>query len=677
MTRVLCLLVAWSMAAPAPTIVSIRGFSSDDAVKQHALERKARATPEPARLREYMRAMTEEPHIAGSPQSRKVAEYALGLFRSFGLNAELEEFEALLPYPTARQLELVGPVPYKARLEEPRLPEDRASRHPGHMPTYNSYAATGDVTAPLVYVNYGVPADYEELRGLGIDVKGKIVIARYGQSWRGTKAKVAQENGAIGCLIYSDPRDDGYFAGDVYPRGPFRPQHGVQRGSVVDLPVLPGDPLSPGWASVRGSRRLPREEAGSIMKIPVLPISYGDAEPLLAALGGPVAPLPWRGALPLTYHVGPGPASVRLRLDFDWTSKPMYNVMATIRGSVWPDEWILYGNHHDAWNNGAHDPISGAIAVLETGRALGELLKTGWRPKRTIVLALWDGEEFGLMGSTEYVEKHVATLKRNAILYLNSDSSGTGHLNAAGSPALQTFFAEVLRDVRQPGSEKSLLEARPERQGKPVPFALAPVGAGSDYVAFLHHAGIASINAGFSGGNGSGGIYHSVYDSFDWYTRFSDKDFVHGRALTQVMTTAILRLSEAGTLPFDFNPVVSAVNEWITDLPGADTAPVRSSLDRLRRAAEIWNESFRPDAAAANAELIGTERMLLHEPGLPGRPWYKHQLMAPGLYTGYSAKTLPAIRDAKDPQAGVPLVADALDRYAQAVERAATRVNAR
>jgi N-acetylated-alpha-linked acidic dipeptidase len=674
MKKLTTILLAWAVAVPAPSAKPVRGFTADGATAEQALEDKARAIPDPARMRAYMERMTSEPHIAGTPQSRKVAEYALGLFREWGLDARIEEFEALLPFPTVRTLEMTAPVRYRAKLEESKLAEDKASRSGAHIPTYNSYSATGDVTAPLVYVNYGVPEDYEELKKRGIDVKGRIAIARYGKSWRGTKAKVAQENGAVGCLIYSDPRDDGYFAGDVYPKGPYRPQSGVQRGSVLDMPLYTGDPLSPGWASEKGAKRLTIGESEAIMKIPVLPISYGDAQPLLAALEGPVAPEAWRGALPITYHVGPGPASVHLKVDFDWTTKPLHNVVVTIPGSEYPDQWVIYGNHHDAWNNGAMDPISGAVVVLETGRSLAQLLKDGWRPKRTIKLALWDGEEFGLLGSTEWVEKHKNEL-RNAALYLNSDTNGTGTLSAGGSPSLELFLSQVLRDTRQPASESSVLDTRPKRDGKPVPFRLGPVGAGSDYVAFIHHAGVPSINGGFGGDVGMGGIYHSVYDSFDWYTRFSDKEFTHGRALAQAFTAALLRMSESVVLPFEYTAVARSTEEWMKDLPKVDLSELNSVLTRLKTAAANFESKYNPSTGNAkkiNTALLAAERSLLLNRGVPGRPWYKHQLMAPGMYTGYSAKTLPAIRDSKDPQAGVKLVAEALRNYTAAIERAAS-----
>ncbi|MDZ4798085.1 MAG: M28 family peptidase [Bryobacteraceae bacterium] len=681
MKRTLALLVAWTAAMPAPSDSPIRGFSPEAAVSQRALEEKARAIPDPVKLRGYMERMTRDTHIAGSPQSKAVAEYALGLLKSWGLDAQIEEAEALMPYPTTRALELIEPVRYKAKLQEPLLKEDKASRDPKQIPTFNSYSASGDVTAQVIYVNYGVPEDYAELKKLGIDPKGKIALARYGKSWRGTKAKVAQENGAVGCLIYSDPKEDGYYQGDIYPKGPYRPPQGVQRGSVVDMPLYPGDPLSPGWGSEKGAKKLDRKDAESLMKIPVLPISYGDAQPLLEHLGGPVAPEAWRGALPITYHIGPGPSKAHLKVDFDWTSKPLYNVIATIPGAESPDEWVIYGNHHDAWNNGALDPVSGAIAVLESARALAELKKQGWQPRRTIKLILWDGEEFGLLGSTEWAEKHAAELQRKAVAYFNSDTNSKGYLGAGGSPGLEKFFAEVMRDVKQPGQDVSVLSHRPKREDKPVPFKMSPLGAGSDYVVFIHHLGIASINAGF-GGESMGGIYHSAYDSFDWYTKFSDGDFTHGQALTQVMSTALMRMASAEVLPFEFGAAARSIEEWMKDLPKVDATGLKAEVDALKAASERFESAYAKAVSAApekrravNAILRASEQALLKGPGIPGRPWYKHQLMAPGLYTGYSAKPLPTIRDTKDPQAGVALVADAVRAYRETIEKATALLN--
>ena len=388
----------------------LRGFTSDAVAAQRALEEKFRAVPDAARLRDYMKSMTAEPHVAGRPGSKKVAEYALAKFKEFGLNASIEEFEAYMPWPTERRLEMVGPTGHAMVIQEPPVPQDPDSTDQDQTPTYNAYSGDGDVTGEVVYVNYGMPADYEELAKAGVSVKGRIVLARYGAGWRGIKPKVAYEHGAIGCLIYSDPRDDGFFQGEVYPDGPYRPEFGVQRGSVMDMPIHTGDPLSPGWGSTPGGKKLPVSEAKTILKIPVMPIAWGDALPVLQAMKGPVAPQAWRGALPVTYRLGPGPAKLHLKLAFDWKSRPLYDVVVRIEGSTLPDEWVIFGNHHDAWVNGADDPISGASSLMEVARGMGELVKSGWKPKRTIILALWDGEEWGLLGSTEWAEQCEKTI---------------------------------------------------------------------------------------------------------------------------------------------------------------------------------------------------------------------------------------------------------------------------
>jgi N-acetylated-alpha-linked acidic dipeptidase len=527
---------------------------------------------------------------------------------------------------------------------------------------YNAYSASGDVTAPLVYVNFGIPDDYEQLKRLGVDVRGKIVIARYGKSWRGTKPKVAQERGAVGCILYSDPKEDGFFQGDVYPAGRYRPPYGAQRGSVMDMPLQVGDPLTPGWASVEGARRLAREEAQSLMKIPVIPLSYADAAKLLRHVGGAVAPEAWRGALSLTYHVGPGPAVVHLKTDFDWSTRPLYNVVATIRGSVYPDQWVLYGNHHDAWVNGASDPVSGASSLLESARALAELRKTGWQPRRTIKFALWDGEEFGLIGSTEWVEKHRKSLAGRAVAYLNSDSTGKGRLSAGGSPSLETFVTELLREIPSPAGPGTLLEAH-RREGRDDPFRLGSLGAGSDYVPFLDHAGVASLNMGFGGE--AGGVYHSVYDTLAWYRRFSDGDHSYSRTLSGLSATMLMRLADADLLPFEFRTLARAVQGYageLSRLPGGgklDLHELRGELAKLAAAARQYETEYQAalgrgargkaeDLAEVNMAIYQSERLLTAEAGLPGRPWYKHQIYAPGAYTGYSAKTLPGIREAAE-----------------------------
>ncbi len=414
------------MAMPQEN-AALRGYASDSARTERDWEAKFRAIPEPANLRAYMQRLSARPHHVGSPYDKDNAGWLLAKLKEFGLDAQIETFDVLFPTPKARHLELVAPSHFTARLMEPAEAADPTSgQHEEQLPTYNAYSIDGDVTAPLVYVNYGVPDDYEQLDRLGISVKGAIVIARYGGSWRGIKPKVAAEHGAIGCLIYSDPRDDGYEHGDVFPGGPMRNKDGVQRGSVMDMPIYPGDPLTPGVGATKDAKRLALKDAVTLTKIPVMPISYGDAQPLLAAMEGPAAPAAWRGGLPITYHIGPGPAKVHLQLAFNWDLKPLYNVIARIPGSRYPDEWVIRGNHHDAWVNGAEDPVSGTAALLEEARALGTLLKEGWKPQRTIIYCIWDGEEPGLLGSTEWAEAHDAELRQKAAVYINSDSNGRG-----------------------------------------------------------------------------------------------------------------------------------------------------------------------------------------------------------------------------------------------------------
>src|SRR5581483_784879 len=574
---------------------------------EQRLEQQAQAVPDPVRLLQYMQYMASEPHQAGSPRSKAVAEYIWGMLKDWGLDAHIEEFEALMPYPTLRQVEVVGPKPFTATLKEPAVPADPDSGDANQLPTYNAYAASGDVTGEVVYANFGVPEDYEWLAKQGISVKDKIVITRYGKSWRGIKAKVAAEHGAIACLIYSDPHEDGYFEGDVYTKGPMRPSQGVQRGSVLDMPLYPGDPLSPGWASEKGSKRLPLSEAKTLMKIPALPLSYGDAQPILEQLTGPVVPRDWRGSLPLTYHAGPGSTRVHIKTDYDWTSKPLYDVIATIPGSESPDQWVIAGNHHDAWVNGADDPASGAVALLETARSLATLQKQGWKPKRTIKIALWDGEEFGLIGSTEWAEKHQDELKQKAVAYLNSDNTAKGWIHVSGSHTFEEFVTEVAGAVPAPGANTNLAEAslhhppsvdqeEAEPPSKDKTFTIGALGAGSDYVAFLDYLGVASMNEGF-GGQTKSGIYHSTYDSIYWYTHFSDSDFQDGKALSQYTATALLRLADSSILPLEFDHFANTVTGYVDEIQKEaqksgekmNFAELRKQLDSLKESGDKYD----------------------------------------------------------------------------------------
>jgi N-acetylated-alpha-linked acidic dipeptidase len=654
---------------------SMRGFLAKDIAGEQKLEKQAQAIPDSTRLRQYLEYIAAEPHNAGSPKSKAVAEHILGMFKDWGLDAHIEEFEALMPYPKVRQVEVLGPKPYVAKLKEPAIPEDSDSGDANQLPTYNAYGATGDVTGEVVYVNFGVPDDYDWLAKQGISVQGKIVIARYGKSWRGIKPKVAAEHGAIACLIYSDPHEDGYFEADTYPNGPMRSPNGVQRGSVLDMPLYAGDPLSPGWASEKGSKRLPISEAKTLVKIPVLPLSYADAQPILEQLTGPVVPRDWRGALAFTYHAGPGAARVHMKTDYDWTSKPLYDVIATIPGSETPDEWVIAGNHHDAWVNGADDPVSGAVALLETARSLAVLQKQGWKPKRTIKIALWDGEEFGLFGSTEWAEKHQDELKQSAVAYLNSDSTARGWIRVSGSHTLEQFATEVASAIDQPGTNKNLADAALHRPAGDTPddappkrdktFNIGALGAGSDYVAFLDYLGIASMNEGF-GGQTKSGIYHSIYDSIYWYEHFSDGDFIDGKALSQYTATALLRLGNSSVLPFEFHHFAKTVNEYLDEIDKQaqnsgqklNFSALRHQLDALNKNGDKYETTLQAavrktalDTARVNAvneTLMRTERVLTRPEGLPNREWYKHQIYAPGFYTGYGVKTLPGIREAVD-----------------------------
>lgn len=716
---VLGLLAAAHVSAGRAQTQPIRGFATDVLEERARLESVLRDTPDTALLREYMLVMSEEPHHAGSPASRRVAEYALAKLQSWGLDAEIEEFEALMPVPVARQVELLGPTRYVAKLEEPEIPEDKDSGDENQLPTYNAYSADGDVTGELVFVNYGIPADYEQLERMGIDVAGKVVIAKYGRSWRGIKPKVAAEHGAVACIIYSDPEDDGYYVDDVYPEGPMRPWMGVQRGSVMDMPTYTGDPLTPGWGSKPGGRKLDRSEARTLMTIPVLPISYGDAQPLLDALGGPVAPdEDWKGALPITYHVGPGPARVRVRLEFDWQVRPLYDVVARIPGTTADDQWVIHGNHHDAWVNGADDPISGAVALMESARSFSQLLETGWRPRRTIVLALWDGEEWGLLGSTEWAEFHGEELERNAVMYFNTDSNSRGWLNAAGSHSLETFVRQVARDIDDPDSGESALaagmthdldEAKTAKDSTRIRdrgFRIGALGSGSDYTAFIDHLQVAAVNMGHGGGQPAG-IYHSIYDSYDFYTRFLDPGFAYGKAQAGALGTAVLRMADAPLLPFKFSDAARTYGEYVEELEklavekqgeyhGLDLSAVHRAVERLAAAGEAfdmafdattsrgtaWLERRARDLTAINREIYLTERDLRIGTGLPRREWFRHAIYAPGYYTGYGVKTMPGIREAveqgdlDEAQVQTALVAAAINRMADRVGGVTERLRA-
>ena len=727
------------LGSQTPSPLHLTGFSDPAALEQLEREKQFDAALNRSDLQTWLEKLSAKPHHLGSPAGKENAEFIAAQFRSWGYDTAIETFYPLFPTPKLRRVEMTQPRRFSAKLEEPAIPEDRTSGvRQDQLPVYNAFSIDGDVTAPLVYVNYGVPADYEVLAERGIDVKGKIVIARYGHSWRGIKPKVAAEHGAVGCLIYSDPRDDGYYQGDAYPKGGFRPANGAQRGSVLDAPVYPGDPLTPGIGATKDAQRLPREKAETITKIPVLPISYADATPLLEGLGGPVAPQAFRGALPLTYHLGPGPAVVHLELQFDWKLTPAYDVIARLPAGELSDEWVIRGNHHDAWVFGASDPLSGLVPMMEEARGVAALAKAGWKPRRSIVYTVWDGEEPMLLGSTEWAEFHASELTQHAVAYINSDVSGRGTLELGGSHTLEHFANEAARDVTDPERKVSTLdryrasmivagtpeEKRAAREKRD--FSLQALGTGSDYTPFLQHLGVAALNIGFGGESESDGSYHSIYDSYDHYTKFDDPDFQYALALAQLGGRMTMRLANAETLPVRFEGFVRAVAGYVDELvkmadtmrsetedrnrsiaersfelasdprdpvaiapkspvPYLNFAPLENAIARLRASARTFEEQQQRAATPLSSLdtrrqldriFIQCDRALLRPEGLPRRPWYQHQIYAPGFYTGYDAKTIPGVREAieerrwDDANTQIPIVAATLEAMAHQIDLA-------
>jgi len=732
------------------------GYSAESSRIERQWEEKLRDIPSTDNLRAYMEHLSAKPHHVGSPYDKENAEWIAAKFKEFGLDTHIESYDVLFPTPKERLVELLEcsgasgsdcQTKFTAKLEEPSLPEDPTSNQKSEqLPTFNAFSRDGDVTAPLVYVNYGIPEDYEQLEKLGVSVKGAIVISRYGHSWRGIKPKVAAEHGAIGCLIYSDPHEDGYFRGETFPGGAYRSKDGVQRGSVADDPIYPGDPLTPGVAATKNAKRLELKDVPVITKIPVLPISYGDAQPLLASLAGPVPPAGWRGNLPITYRVGPSTMKVHLKVNFNWDLKPIYDVIGKIPGTSDGDQWVIRGNHHDAWVNGAEDPISGQVAILEEARAFGEMVKQGWKPKRTIIYCAWDAEEPGLIGSTEWVEDHGEELRVHAVAYINSDSNSRGYFNAEGSHTLEKLVNDVAHDVQDPETKLSVwkrvqlaeiaasntAEERQEARSR-SDWRIDALGSGSDYGAFLQHAGIASLNIGYGGEDG-GGIYHSIYDDFYWYTHFSDVDFVYGRALAQTGSTTVMRLADADILPFEFTDFADTVQTYVKQLkkllkdkqeeigernreieegvfqavndprhptvapkaesvpPYLNFAPLDNAVAELAKSAEAYKKAYeqasakagfgKTSAAILNLLLAQNEQQLTREEGLPGRPWFKHEIYAPGQYTGYEAKTLPAVREAlelkrwKEAEDAVVVVSKVLQGEAEYISAAAAKLSA-
>ncbi|MEO8765112.1 MAG: transferrin receptor-like dimerization domain-containing protein [Ginsengibacter sp.] len=689
-----------------PQEKKITGFYEKNVGRQLDLESSFDKNLSIKNIGEKIKKLSAKPHHISSPGSKENAVYILNQFRSFGWDANIETFHVLFPTPKTRLLEMTYPTTYTAILKEPALKEDATSGQAGQLPTYNAWSADGDVTGELVFVNYGLPEDYEMLDKMGIDVKDKIVIAKYGRSWRGIKPKLAQEHGAVGCIIYSDPADDGYFLGDVYPKGAFKNEFGVQRGSIMDMVIYPGDPLTSGTGATENANRLDRLQAPNLLKIPVLPLSYHDATPLLKALEGPVVPPDWHGGLPFAYHMGPGKSRVHLKVAFNWNIVPCYDVIAKIQGAKFPDEWIIRGNHHDAWVNGAEDPVSGLSAMLEEAKSIGLMVSTGWKPDRTIIYCAWDGEEPGLLGSTEWLEEHEKELQEKGVVYINSDDNQRGFLYAEGSHALEPLVDGIAKSVIDPQTNVNVFERKKAHDAilatgsdakrrvlDQKELTLDAMGSGSDYSSFIQHAGIPALNLGY-GGEGGGGDYHSIYDSYDNYVKFKDSGFQYGVALAQTAGHTVLRMANADVLPFDYTHLYKAVNVYTnelisllkksrestevenevirsggysagedpskkyrapvqkTEVPYLDFSTLQNAVEELKKSADSLQESFtnKLQTGAAsnnfNQRLYHAEQQLLNETGLPRRSWYKHALYAPGFYTGYGVKTMPGIREA-------------------------------
>jgi N-acetylated-alpha-linked acidic dipeptidase len=745
-----CCSFCLALALPAQTgstASQLDGYTPQSAATELSWEAKFRDLPSTDNLSSDMEHLAARPHNVGSPYDKENAEWIQSKFRDYGFDTHIETFYVLFPTPKERALELIEPQKFTAKLTEPPIAVDPTSNQQSEqLPTYNAYSIDGDVTGPLVYVNYGSREDYEDLERMGVSVKGAVVIARYGHNWRGIKPKVAAEHGAIGCIIYSDPQQDGYADADIYPDGGGRTKDSVQRGGVNDT-FFPGDPLTPGTPATKDAKRLAIKDSPIITKIPVLPISYGDAQPLLAALGGQVVPNTWRGGLPITYHVGPGKSKVHLKMMSNWDIKPIYDVIAKIPGEQAPDEWVLRGNHHDAWVNGAEDPISGMVAELEEARSLGELRKQGWKPRRTIIYCAWDGEEPGLLGSTEWVEQHAAELNEHAVLYVNTDDSDRGFLSIDGAHSVEHFINEITRQIPDPETKvtvwerahlyslskaedadhRAMLRTRPDTN-------IEAMGDGSDFAPFIDYLAIPSLDLAF-GGEGGGSSYHSIYDDFYYYTHFSDTHFQYGKALSEVAGSSVMRMADAELLPYQFTAVAETIAGYVKELkaelsktqetikernlqldegvfqaisdpkepvsppkreaepPFLNFAPLDNGVVSLTRAAQHYQTALKAAQArglamddaglqAVNHLLLLVERTNLRPEGLPGRPWYKNQIYAPGAYTGYGVKTLAGVREAMDAhlwsvaEQESPILGSVLEAESRAIEAAATQLGA-
>ena len=668
-TVVVCLIMLNSLSGAKEK--QLLGFNSKGASDELTLERRL-GVALPKRMNEYHLIMTAEPHHAGTEANIKIGHYYAEKLKEFGFDeVQTSHYEVLLPRPIERSVTLLSPERYELKLVEPPYDEDQDLTKDGVLLPYNAYAADGDITGEIVFVNYGLPEDYKVLDSLGVSVRGKIVLAKYGRSWRGIKPKIASERGAIGCLIYSDPEDDGFVQGEVMPKGKWRPEWGVQRGSVMDMPTYPGDPLTPFQAAKGDVKRLPLDKVPTLQKIPVLPISYGDALPILRNIEGPIAPDSWKGGLAITYHIGPGPAEVRMKLKSDWSLRTIMNVIGILRGSEEPEKIVMVGSHRDAWTFGGRDPISGATVLLETGKLLGDLAKKGYRPKRSIAIASWDGEEYGLIGSVEYGEEFAETLKNNVVVYLNRESYTAGNFSASGVHSLQPFINQLTKDINMPGSQGTVYDSWKENSNENrlikhngyENVRLGALGSGSDYTVFLDHLGIPSINLGFGSGNG---IYHSRYDTHWFFTQYGDPGFVYGIALTDLVAKFLLRVANSTVYPFDYSSTAETIHQYIDEVEKESEdrnvakhlnfSSLRKSTEILHATSLVLNNQIElllsnPGANRAlikevNRYLLLAEENFTDNGGLPGRPWFRHQIYAPGFYTGYGVKTLPGVREA-------------------------------
>jgi N-acetylated-alpha-linked acidic dipeptidase len=659
---------------------AIRGFFPARVAPERELEQKLRAIPDAAHAENNLRHITSEPHMAGTEASHRVAEWLRDQYRSFGFEAEIVSYSVWLPQPREIKLELTAPEVKQLATPEQPFDVDKDTLDPRAVVGFNAYSPSAEVSGAVVYVNYGMPEDYRALDSLGVSVEGRIVIARYGHGYRGIKAKLAEEHKALGLVIYSDPQDDGYAAGDPFPRGPWRPMSGIQRGSILYTQIYPGDPLTPGVAATPDAKRLAPADAANLPHIPTLPINAQDAEAILQNLGGPHVPKGWQGGLPFTYHVGPGEAAVHMNLMMDYQQRPIYDVIARLPGTE-DNEWVVLGNHHDAWVFGAADPGSGTAVMLETARALGELVRSGWKPRRTVVMCEWDGEEPGLVGSTEWVEGNRAELQAKAVAYINTDVGVNGpNFGASSSPSLKELIRDATREVQDPRSGRTVYEVWRERathaKDEPIDAArsearaevsgeppIGPLGAGSDFCPFFDHAGIPSMDMGFGGDYG---VYHSLYDDFYWMKHFGDPTFAYHATLARVIGTIALRLDEADVLPYDYAAYAAEIARASSELAsraaqeGADAAAIRSisdastqllaSASRAGQAIQLLSASSLAAAKETeiNRALASVEQSLLAPEGLAGRPWYKHTVYAPGSYAGYAAEVMPGPNEALD-----------------------------